>query len=522
MVSIPSVSLQHTAAPEEPSPLHAGSPVLEMRGITKRFPGVLALNRVHLHLRRGEILALMGENGAGKSTLMKILGGAQPPDDGEILLDSVPIRIPSVAAAKTLGIGLIHQELMLAPNLDVASNIFLGNEPRAPALGFLNRRRMQSETECLLQKVGLKVSPKALIKTLTTGQMQMIEICKALTRNARILILDEPTSSLSHHETERLLALISELRTSGMSLLYISHRMEEVFNIADRIAVLRDGCTIGDLAIRDATPTRVVSMMVGRELTSWFPERKSQPGEPILSVKDLRSPGSSAEVSFDACRGEILGFAGVVGSGRTELMEVLAGIKRSLAGKMSLDSKPYSPGGVSDAIRAGVYLVPEDRKLHGLVLPMSLAENISLPDLKSYRPRWRFNFRRQKVTATHAVTQLQIRPPDIDRKTLYLSGGNQQKVVLAKWLAMNPKLLILDEPTRGVDVGARAEIYSHIVQLADRGLTVLLVSSDLEEILRLSDRVVVMRNRSITAIVPREHISKERIGFLMTSEGGAA
>ena len=521
-MSIPNdLSIQAVAAPEL-SPPHADLPVLEMRGITKRFPGVLALNRVDLRLRRGEILALMGENGAGKSTLMKVLSGAQSPDEGEILLEGVPVRMQSTAAAKTLGIGIIHQELMLAPNLDVACNIFLGCEPGTHALGLLNRRRMQSEADLLLQKVGLKVSPKAIIKSLTAGQMQMIELCRALARNARILILDEPTSSLSHKETERLLALVAELRASGISMIYISHRMEEVFRIADRITVLRDGCAIGDLRIGETTPTKIVSMMVGRDLTSWFPTRTSQPGEPFLSVKRLRVPGSQAEVSFNASRGEILGFAGVVGSGRTELMEVLAGVKRPLAGEMSFGSKAYSPRGVSDAIRQGVYLAPEDRKLHGLVLPMTIAENISLPDLKNYRPRWRFNFRRQTLTANDAVAQLQIRPVDINRKTITLSGGNQQKVVLGKWLAMNPRLLILDEPTRGIDVGAKAELYARIVELADGGLTILLVSSDLEEILRLSDRVVVMRNRSVTAIVPRERISKERIGFLMTSEGAAA
>lgn len=499
-----------------------GLPVLEMRGITKRFPGVLALNRVHLHLKPGEVLAIMGENGAGKSTLMKILGGAQTPDEGEILLDGTATSIPSVATAKTLGIGLIHQELMLAPNLDVASNIFLGNEATTGALGVLNWKQMESEAQRLLQKVGLEISPRAIIKTLTTGQMQMVEICKALTRNARILILDEPTSSLSHQEAERLLTLIAELRASGISMLYISHRIEEVFRIANRITVLRDGCTIGDINICDATPTKVVSMMVGRDLTSWFPQRQSQPGEPILSVKNLLVSGSSGPVSFSAYRGEILGFAGVVGSGRTELMEVLSGVKRSLGGEMSFDAKPYSPRKVSDAIDEGVYLVPEDRKLHGLVLPMSVAENISLPDLTNYRPRWRLNFARQSQTAARAVVDLHIRPPEIDRKTLNLSGGNQQKVVLAKWLAMNPKLLILDEPTRGIDVGARAELYTQIVELADRGLTILLVSSDLEEILKLSNRVVVMRNRKVAAVVPHEEISKERIGFLMTSVGAAA
>jgi len=493
-----------------------------MRGITKRFPGVVALDRVSLGLGRGEILALMGENGAGKSTLLKILAGVYAPDEGEVLLQGKPVRVHSVASAKALGVGVIYQELMLAANLDVAANIFLGNEPRAGILGALNRKRMWCEAEKLLKKVGLNVSPDTPTRQLTTGQMQMVEICKALNQNARILVLDEPTASLSFQETERLLALIAELRASGISMLYVSHRMEEVFRIADRITVLRDGCHVGDLAVGDATPAKVVSMMVGRDLTSCFPHRRSQPGERVLSVDNVVVPGSPAGVSFDAHRGEILGFAGLVGSGRTELMQVVAGLTRALSGKMLFESQAYAPRHMADAIRRGVYLVPEDRKLQGLVLPMSIAENISLPDLKNYRPRWRFDFKRQQRTAESAVAQLQIRPGTIDRRTAELSGGNQQKVVLAKWLAMTPNLLILDEPTRGIDVGAKAELYSRIVELAEGGLTILLVSSDLEEILGLSDRIAVMRNRRMVALIPREEMTRERVGFLMTSEGRAA
>ena len=497
-------------------------PVLEMRGITKRFPGVLALNRVALHLRRGETLALMGENGAGKSTLMKILGGAQLPDDGQIALEGQPVSIPSVAAAKSLGIGLIHQELMLAPNLDVASNIFLGDELRSPRLGLVDQRLMHQEAQRLLQRVGLRISPRALIRSLTTGQMQMIEICRALTRNARILIFDEPTSSLSLQETLRLLQLIADLKKAGTSILYISHRMEEVFRIADRITVLRDGQTVGDLSISEATSSKLVSMMVGRDLTASFPTRKHLPKETVLSVRNMLVPGSTCAVSFEVRRGEILGFAGVVGAGRTELMQSLAGVSPWISGEVLLFSTPYRPKRVSDAIRNGVYLVPEDRKIHGLVLPMSIRQNVSLPDLKNYRPRWLFNIRREVDTAQHAVKNFRIRPANIEAKTLHLSGGNQQKVVLGKWLAMNPRILILDEPTRGIDVGARSEFYERIFELADSGITILLVSSDLEEILKLSDRVIVMRNRKLAATVPHHEINQERIGYLMTCEETAA
>ena len=513
----------HTASgPTRESALRHPVAVLEMRDITKRFPGVVALNRVSLHLGRGETLALMGENGAGKSTLMKILGGAQLPDAGQIVLEGQTVTISSVAVAKSLGIGLIHQELMLVPNLDVASNIFLGDELRSHRLGLLNQALMRQEAGTLLQRVGLRVSPRALIRSLTTGQMQMVEICRALTRRARILIFDEPTSSLSLQETERLLQLIAELKQAGTSILYISHRMEEVFRIADRITVLRDGQTVGDLPIGEATPPKLVSMMVGRDLTASFPTRKNSPEEVVLSVRDLMVPGSSGAVSFEARRGEILGFAGVVGAGRTEVMQALAGVTPWISGEVLLFSARYRPGRVSDAIRNGVYLVPEDRKIHGLVLPMSIKQNISLPDLKNYRPRWRFNFRREAETARHAVKKFQIRPADIDGKTLNLSGGNQQKVVLGKWLAMSPGILILDEPTRGIDVGARSEFYERIFELADRGIAILLVSSDLEEILKLSDRVVVMRNRKIAAVVSHDEINQERIGYFMTCEETAA
>lgn len=505
--------LLKASLPLEPRPL-----VLQMRRITKHFPGVLALDRVNLDLQAGEIVAVMGENGAGKSTLMKVLGGAHMPDEGEILLDGKPAPIHSIAAAKAMGISLIYQELMLAPNLDVASNIFLGTE-RTYGLGTLDRARMELEAEHLLRTMGLDISPRGQLHKLTTGQMQMVEICKALNQKARILVLDEPTSSLSLRETERLLNTMANLRDTGISMLYISHRMEEVFQIADRIVVLRDGCFVGELKAQEATSRKVVSLMVGRELAAWVRARKSQPGETILSVDNVQLPGTPAGISFEARRGEILGFAGLVGAGRTELMQVLAGVVQPVSGRMQLYSRPYAPRRIADAIRCGVYLVPEDRKLHGLVLSMSIAENISLPDLKNYRPRWRLNFQQQADTARAAVRELQIRPTAIDCKTVNLSGGNQQKVVLAKWLAMRPQVLVLDEPTRGIDVGVKAELYERIVALADAGLTILLVSSDLEEVMALSDRVVVMRNKRIAGVLPREQLSKESVGLMMTSEG---
>ncbi|HWE94146.1 MAG TPA: sugar ABC transporter ATP-binding protein [Tepidisphaeraceae bacterium] len=503
--------------------------LLTMRGITKRFPGVLALQDVSLQLGRGEVLALMGENGAGKSTLMKILGGAYQPDGGEISIGGDRVVLSSIAEAKRRGIALIHQELMLAPNLDIAGNIFLGNEQAARARSKagggarprglvlpLPRVAMRARAAELLARVGLHLSPDTAVSRLTAGQMQMVEIAKALSLDARIIIMDEPTSSLTLGETRQLFKIIAGLRESGMGIIYISHRMEEVLEVADRVTVLRDGKYVGDLSATEATHDRIVSMMVGRPLSAWFPDRsKRQAGESVFEAQGLVVPGAAAGVSFSARRGEILGFAGLVGSGRTELMQVIFGATASLGGAMRLEGRAYQPRHTRDAIRHGVYLAPEDRKRHGLVLPMSIAQNVSLPDIGNYTPRWRLQRRKEEQVATQEVARMRIKTPDIHRKVVNLSGGNQQKVVLGKWLAMRPRVLILDEPTRGIDVGAKAEIYRHMAALADQGITILMVSSDMEEVLGMSDRVAVMHERRIVAVLPREGLSQELVGTLM-------
>jgi ribose transport system ATP-binding protein len=506
-----------------------------MKGITKRFPGVVALSKVSLTLEGGQVLALMGENGAGKSTLMKILGGAHIPDEGEILVDGRPVVLDGISTAKRLGIALIHQELMLAPNLDIASNIFLGREGNAQKIGGmwrpLNRLDMGSRAAKLLERVGLRASPSTPVSTLTAGQMQMVEIAKALSANARIIIMDEPTSSLTAGESAELFKIIHQLRADGIGIIYISHRMEEVMALADRITVLRDGRYVGDLERAEATQEKIVAMMVGRELsTEYFPP-KPQAGasaaaaEPVLEVRDVVVPGAPAGVSFTALRGEILGFAGLVGSGRTELMEAVFGVHPALAGTMTLAGEPYAPKRPRDAIEHGVYLAPEDRKRHGLVLPMTVAENTSLPNVGSYG-RWGWLDRAtERRVAESEVTRLRTKTPSIRQRVVNLSGGNQQKVVLAKWLAMSPKVLILDEPTRGIDVGAKAEIYRHMAALADKGITILMVSSDMEEVIGMSDRVVVMHERRIKGVLPREGLTQESIARLMTGHdraGGSA
>ncbi|XXT14684.1 sugar ABC transporter ATP-binding protein [Sorangium sp. So ce429] len=497
------------------------APLLAMRGIVKRFPGVTALAGVSLSLRAGEVLAVMGENGAGKSTLMKILGGAYPPDEGQIIIDGAPVALHGVSAAKRLGIALVHQELMLASNLDIAANIFLGNEGSSGRLlARLRRDELNTRAAALMRRVGLSLPPTTPVSALTAGQMQMVEIAKALSVNARIIIMDEPTSSLAAGESAELFAIIRKLRAEGIGIIYISHRMDEVLSLSDRIAVLRDGKHVGDLPRAEATHDRIVAMMVGRELSGhYFPEKRERPPrEPVLVVSDLLVPGAPAGVSFTARRGEILGFAGLVGSGRTELMQAIFGATRALGGAMTLEGKPYLPRTTRDAIDRGVYLAPEDRKRHGLVLPMTLVENTSLPNLASYS-RWGWLRRdAERRVARSEVDRLRIKTPTLEQRAVNLSGGNQQKIVLGKWLSMSPRVLILDEPTRGIDVGTKAEIYRHMAALADAGITLLMVSSDMEEVLGMSDRVVVMHERRIKGVLQREGLTQERIATLMTGK----
>jgi ribose transport system ATP-binding protein len=507
-------------APSSETPL-----LLKMRGITKRFPGVVALQGVSLSLKAGEVLALMGENGAGKSTLMKILGGVQPPDEGEISIDGSPVTLNGVKDSKAQGIALIHQELMLAPNLDITSNIFLGNEGvTGGLLGPLNRPKMNARAAELIARVGLRMPVTTHVSRLTAGQMQMVEIAKALSTKARIIIMDEPTSSLASAESEQLFQIIRQLKADGIGIIYISHRMQEVMDLADRITVLRDGRYVGDLLRADATHDKVVAMMVGRELSNqYFPEKRERTStEVMLQVEDLVVPGAPDRVSFSARKGEILGFAGLIGAGRTELMEGIFGVTPALSGKMKLDGKDYDPSSPRDAIDAGVYLAPEDRKRHGLVLPMSVAQNTSLPNVSSYAAFGWLNRKTEQAVAENGVKRLRTKTPSIRQAVVNLSGGNQQKVVLAKWLAMSPKILILDEPTRGIDVGAKAEIYRHMAELADQGITILMVSSDMEETIGMSDRVVVMHERRLKGVLERHELTQLAIAGLMTGKPEAA
>jgi ribose transport system ATP-binding protein len=491
-----------------------------MRGVSKRFPGVLALSGVSLDVYAGEVLALMGENGAGKSTLMNVLGGVFAPDSGEISLAGTPIQLGNVRAAKQHGIALIHQELMLAPNLDIASNIFLGNEQKRSLLQPLGRAEMNRRSAALLARVGLSLPPTTPVSLLTTGQQQLVEVAKALSVESRIIVMDEPTSSLAAAESEQLFAIIHQLRKDGIGIVYISHRMEEVLALSDRISVMRDGRNAGELSRAEASYDKIVTLMVGRELSgAYFPEKvEKTPGEVMLSADDLLVPGTPAGVSFSVRRGEILGFAGLVGSGRTELMETVFGVTPAQGGRMIVDGQPFAPKTPRAAIERGVYLVPEDRKRNGLVLPMSVAENASLPSIGE-RARFGVVDRSgDNRLADVEVARMRIKTPSIHQKVVTLSGGNQQKVVIGKWLAMNPKVLILDEPTRGIDVGAKAEIYRHMAELAAQGIAILMVSSDLEEVIGMSDRVVVMHERRVKGVLERGQLTQKRIASLMTGQ----
>ncbi len=499
------------------------APLLEVRGISKRFPGVIALDGVSLKVGRGEVVAVCGENGAGKSTLMKILGGVYQPDEGKILMDGQSVKILNVNDAMKLGIAFIHQELNVLDNLDVAANVFLGREPLISPFRLINSKKIHADTEPYLKRLGLNISSRTRLDRLSIAQQQMVEIAKALSLNARIIIMDEPTSSLTLTETERLLELVCELSEQGVSVIYISHRLGEVENCADRVVVLRDGKNAGELAKEDARHDKIVNLMVGRDIKSFYVEPKSASAPAFLKVRNMRSSRyPKQQVSFDAGKGEILGFAGLVGAGRSEIAKAIVGLDRASEGKIEIGSKKISIRSSRAAIDHGIYLVPEDRRGEGLVTQMSVRENVTLPSLKRFAP---FNLIRrdcERKVANEQIESLQIKTPSCETFVLNLSGGNQQKVVLGKWLSMEPKVMILDEPTRGIDVGAKAEIYRLMRALAEQGTVILMISSDMEEILNISDRVAVMHEGEITGVLERANCTEKNIMQLAVGKKIAA
>lgn len=493
------------------------SSLLEVRNVSKRFPGVKALRGVSLRLERGEALAVIGENGAGKSTLMKILAGVQAPDEGEILLEGEPVAIHSVRRATELGIALIHQELNLAGNLDIGANIYLGREPRR--FGLIDTATIYRNSREMLQRVGLNLSPRTLVGALPIGQQQLIEIAKALSANARILIMDEPTSSLSAGEAARLFEVIHDLKSKDVSVVYISHRLGEVKEVCDRVTVLRDGQNAGDLQREEINHDRMVRLMVGRDLSQFYVRKPHAPGEVMLEAANLRVPGRSAyPLNFAIRAGEIVGMAGLVGAGRTELLRVLFGIDRAEEGEIRVAGKPVNLSSPRDAIRAGMALVPEDRKEQGLILEMAVRPNINLASLKRDQTLGFRNFGKEREATHTMIGKLNIKTPSQEQVVQFLSGGNQQKVVLGKWLNIRPRVLLLDEPTRGVDVGAKREIYTIMEDLAAQGVAILFVSSEMEEILGMSDRALVMHEGRIAGELPRHALSEETVMQLATGK----
>ncbi|MBM4017255.1 MAG: sugar ABC transporter ATP-binding protein [Planctomycetes bacterium] len=496
------------------------SALLEVQGITKRFPGVLALDNVSLAVGAGEVVGLIGENGAGKSTLMNILGGVIQADAGSIRLDGRAAAIRTVSDAIALGIGFIHQELNVLDNLDVAGNIFLGREPVwGGPLRLVSRREMFTRAEEFLKRLGLDIPGSTPLGQLSLAHQQMVEIAKALSQDARLIIMDEPTSALTLSETERLLVTVRDLRAQGVSIIYISHRLGEMGRCADRVVVLRDGRNAGELGRGEINHQAMVRLMVGRDLQDWYVHGSGAKAPRYFEVRGLRTRAHPAcEVSFDVGRGEVLGLAGLVGAGRSEVAQAIFGVDAPLAGEVRLEGKTVRIQSARDAIRARIYLVPEDRRRAGLVTEMTVRENITMPDLWRYTVAGLVRGAKETAAAGAQCAALRVKTPSVEAKVLNLSGGNQQKVVLAKWLALEPKVLIFDEPTRGIDVGAKAEIYRLMRDLAERGVAILMISSELDEILGVSDRVAVMHEGALTGILERRECSEEAIMHLAVGQ----
>lgn len=478
------------------APASNAPPLLRMRGIEKTYPGVQALRGVDLELRAGEVLALVGENGAGKSTLIKILGGAVASDAGSIHVDGRPVQLRGPTAALRAGVSVIYQEFNLVPALTARENIFLGQEPSR--FGWLPVSLEHRRSRELFKRIGVAIDPETPCRDLTVAQQQVVEIAKALSREAKVVVMDEPSAALSPRETRHLFAVIRELQAQGIGVIYISHRLNEVFEIADRVMVLRDGAHVGTRPIGELTRDRIIEMMVGRTLETEFPKQPAPLGPPRLVACGLRRGRAVRDVSFEVRRGEVLALTGLVGAGRTETARLIFAADRRDAGTVSLDGRPLSLRSPRDAIAAGICLLTEDRKSQGLVLGRSVLENFGLPNMNRFAPGGFLRLRREAAALDGYVDQMQIKLASRNQAAGTLSGGNQQKIVLAKWLERNAEVVIFDEPTRGIDVGAKYEIYLLINRLAALGKAVLMISSELPEVLGMSDRILVMHEGRIT------------------------
>jgi len=483
--------------------------ILELNHISKTFPGVVALDDVHFDLRKGEVHVLLGENGAGKSTLVKILSGAYQKTSGTILLNQQEIHIKNPKHSQELGISTIYQELNLVPHLSVGENIFLGREP-ANRFGVVDFKKLFAKAQNILNDFGVLIDARSLVKDLGIAKQQMVEVAKALSLDASIVIMDEPTSALTEQEIEELFKIIKSLKANGISIIYISHRLEEIFEIGDRITVLRDGKWIGTKSIAEVTQSELIRMMVNRELKDKFPKQKAKRGNEVLRIENL-SNDHLKEISFSLCVGEVLGIGGLLGSGRTELARAIFGVDKIDSGKIFIKGQNYKIGSPRSSINSGIGYLTEDRKSQGLILNLSVKDNVCLPSINRFSKFGVMNSKKERATVEKYVKELHIKTPGLNQKIMYLSGGNQQKVVMSKWLCSNVDILIFDEPTRGIDVGSKVEIYQLMNRLTAEGVGILMISSELPEILGMSDRILVMHDGRITGEFLTEEATQEMI-----------
>jgi ribose transport system ATP-binding protein len=499
------------------------APILQVKGMCKAFPGVQACENIDFEAYAGQVTALLGENGAGKSTLMKILSGVYKADRGEVYLNGVQIQPQNPHQAQEMGISIIYQEFNLTPNQNVFTNIFLGREPMLKGLlgklGFVDGRHMRRQSDRLLSQVGARFSNDRLVRNLSVAEQQMVEIAKALSVQSKVIIMDEPTSALGKEEVQVLFDIIKDLKSQGLAIIFITHRIEEVFEIADRAVVLRDGHRVGEVIVGEATAEQIIGMMVGRALDrSHMHERAAATEEVVLEVRNLNRKGVLYDINFELHRGEILGLSGLIGAGRTETARAIFGADRIDRGEIYIGGEQVEITSPDSAVKAGLALVPEGRQTQGLVLIQTVERNIALPNLDLLSNNFLVNKGRMHQLVKKYVDTLNIRTPSLEQRVLNLSGGNQQKVVLAKWLAANPKVLILDEPTRGIDVGAKAEVYSIMNDLVEQGIGIIMISSEMPEILAISDRILVMYEGRIMGELTREEATQERIMTLASGQ----
>ena len=494
----------------------AGEVIVSMKDICKSFPGVKALDHVHLELRSGEVMALLGENGAGKSTLMKILSGVYTRDSGEVEVFGEPVGNLNPRQAQELGIAIIHQEVNMCRHLTVQENIFLGREIRKG--GVLQTREMRRRTQEVLDELGVDFKPETIVGNLPISKQQMVEIAKALSLNAKVLIMDEPTSALTAREIEELFRIIRDFKSKGGGVIYISHRLEELQHIVDRVTIMRDGQFIAEMDYQDTTMDEIITLMVGREIKEKFPRVETEKGRKVFEVKNLNSGRLVRDINFSLYEGEIVGFAGLMGAGRTETSRAIFGVRPKSSGEIYLNGEELTINSPEDAIKQGVVLVPEDRKKDGLCTKLSIRENIALPNLDIISNGAGVISHKKEMDMVHkAIRDLKIKTPNTEINAANLSGGNQQKVVVSKWLARDSKVVIFDEPTRGIDVAAKVEIYNLMNELKQNGIAVMFISSELPEILGIADRVIVMCDGRITGEVMAKETTQEEILTLATS-----